>query len=521
MAKADVSVVLAAEFVGKKAFNDALKSTVSLQSQVRSLAKSYLGLFTAQKLATQGVQAVKAFAADEAAALRLSTAVDNLGISFANPEISKFISNLEASASIADDVLRPAYQGLLTTTGSLIQSQKLLNDAITISRGTNVDLATVSQDLANGYVGITKGLKKYNTGLTTAELSTKSFSEVLGILLAQSSGAANAYLDTTSFKFDTLAIATDNARELIGKGLVDALARAGGGSEALDAIKTMNNIATAINGITLAIGTALGAIPTLLQNLAKLPKNIVQGFAASAGAKRGVSTLPAPVKKAPVITKTAREKALEKLEKDSAKRAKELAVLTKKQTAALKEQTALQKAGSIFDIQQANIIAALKGKITDEERTRLELQLAILTGNTTEASRLAGEVAKAQGLTKDLANYLKNLPNANNPFSAWASYLDAIEAQAKRIVGVSPVAAAAASVSTNAGTSVSPIIPALTTGTGDIRGNVAGSNTFNITVGGSVITEGDLIAKIEEGLQNGSLSGSPSQIGRFNGMFRG
>ena len=514
---ANVKIDLAAEFVGRKAFSDAAKATVGLQSQVKTLAKSYLGLFTAQKLATEGVRAVKAFAEDEAAALRLSNAVDNLGISFANPEIAKFISNLEESAAIADDVLRPAYQGLLTTTGSLIQSQKLLNDAITISRGTGIDLATVSQDLANGYVGITKGLKKYNSGLTTAELSSKSFSEVLSILLKQSSGAANAYLDTTSFKFDTLTIATDNAREMIGKGLVDALARAGGGTEAVDAIKTMNNIAKAINGITYAIGGAIGAIPNLLSNLGKLPENIVQGFAGAAGAKRGLSTSSLPTKKAEP-TKTAREKALEKLEKDAAKRAKELAALTKKQTDALKKQTALQKAGTIFDVEQAGIIAALKGKISDEERKRLELQLAILTGNTSEASKLAGELATAQGLSKDLADYLANkLPAAKNPFAAWKEYLDEIERQAARIAGMKP-ATPTSIVGGNDSGVFSPVVQEIIARS-TVSAGVSSSGDVNVYVGGSVVSEADLVEAVSNGLLNRSLSGSPSAIGRLKGSF--
>lgn len=520
MAKADVSVVLAAEFVGKKAFNDALKSTVSLQSQVKSLAKSYLGLFTAQKLATQGYQAVKAFAADEAAALRLSTAVDNLGISFANPEIATFISNLEKSAMIADDVLRPAYQGLLTTTGSLIQSQKLLNDAITISRGTGIDLATVSQDLANGYVGITRGLKKYNSGLTTAELSTKSFSEILGVLLKQSSGAANAYLDTTSFKFDTLTIATDNAREMIGEGLVNALAKAGGGSESLDAITTMNNIAKAINAITSASGGAIGVIPTLLSNLKQLPSNIVKGFAGSAGAKRGVSSLPIVEKPKPTVSKTAREKALEKLEKDALKRAKDLAALTSKQTKALKEQTALQKAGTLFDLEQTQIVAALKGKISEEERDRLKLQLALITGNTTEASKLAGELGKAQGLSADLIKFLKDLPDANNPFKGWKSYLDAIEAQVKRI--------AMGGTSRNAGGTIAggSLADGPISGSSQVYGGDFGSNgavgqdvTVVVNVGGSVISEGELVDVVRNGLINSSLSGAGSLVARRTGTF--
>ena len=117
---------------------------------------------------------LKVLSKDEAAALRLNRAVENLGIGFANPGIADYIANLEKSAAVADDVLRPAFQGLLTTTGSLVQSQKLLNDAITISRASGIDLATVTEDLGKGYVGITRGLGKYNTGLTRAELTTKS-----------------------------------------------------------------------------------------------------------------------------------------------------------------------------------------------------------------------------------------------------------------------------------------------------------------------------------------------------------
>jgi len=511
---ADLRIDIASVFAGKKAFSDAAKATVGLQNQVKSLAKSYLGLFTVQKLASSGIQAVKAFAADEAAALRLSNAVDNLGISFANPEIAAYISNLEKTAMIADDILRPAFQGLLTTTGSLTQSQKLLNDAITISRGTGIELATVSQDLANGYVGITRGLKKYNSGLTTAELSTKSFSEILGVLLKQSSGAANAYLDTTSFKFDTLKIATDNAIESIGEGLVDALAKAGGGTEAKDAIVTMNNIAKAINGITSASGGAIGVIPTLLNNLKQLPSDIVKGFAGSAGAKRGISTLPALEKPKPIPSKTAREKALEKLEKDAAKRARELAALQAKQTKALKEQNALQKAGTLFDIEQTGIIAALKGKITDDERKRLELQLAILTGNTSEASKLAGKLAYSQGLTEELVAYLKNLPDAKNPFSGWAAYLDAIEAQVRRIA-----------MSGTGGAGITGNVPVTPPG--------SDSNIFKVPSTGltaaqavlpqfnvRLVLDGKEIASSVSNYQtNDSLSGTQVAINRRSGSF--
>ena len=58
---ADLRIDIASVFSGKKAFADAAKSTLSLQNQVKNLAKSYLGLFTAQKLARSSFNAAKYF----------------------------------------------------------------------------------------------------------------------------------------------------------------------------------------------------------------------------------------------------------------------------------------------------------------------------------------------------------------------------------------------------------------------------------------------------------------------------
>jgi hypothetical protein len=207
----NVAINIAAEYTGKAAFDKANKSVTTLERNVKKLA-SGLGLaLGTTAMAAYGKAAVKAFAADEAAARRLATAVDNLGLSFSQAKVTTFIADLEKSASIADDILRPAFQALLTTTGSLTKSQELLNNAIQISRASGVDLATVSQDLANGYVGITRGLKKYNTGLTQAELKSNSFADILGIMLTKSAGSASAYLESTQYKLDALALASNHA----------------------------------------------------------------------------------------------------------------------------------------------------------------------------------------------------------------------------------------------------------------------------------------------------------------------
>lgn len=424
---ANIVIDVAAEFTGKKAFDQAQKSTFNLEKSAKKLAGAFGIAFGATAIVNFSKQAVKAFAADEAAANRLARAVDNLGIGFANPAIAKYISELERTAAIADDILRPAFQGLLTTTGSLTKSQELLNNAITISRASGIDLATVSQDLANGYVGITRGLKKYNTGLTTAELTSKSFAEVLGVMLTRSAGAATDYLETTQYKMDTLTIATGNASEILGGGLVNAFAAIGGGTEATDAAKAIESIATAIANVTTAAGKTIGAIPTLLSNLKKLGKDIFLGFA---GAQVGVKLTP-PAKtvtppKAPP-SQIAQQKALAKLEADAIKRQKALLALQKKQTdAAIKaaaDKAKLAKAGSMFDLDKIQIEAALKGKISEEERTRLLLMRAIMEEDVKTAEELEKKLADIQKKNAQIAADLAIISAVENPFATWANSL--------------------------------------------------------------------------------------------------
>ena len=96
----------------------------------------------------------------------------------------------------------------------------------------------------------------------------------------------------------------------------------------------------------------------------------------------------------------------------------------------------LKKAGSIFDLEQAGLLAALKGKLSDEDRKRVELQFALLVGNTTEAQKLTYELAKAQGLGEHLANYLASLPDAKNPFASWEAYLDMLMVKARQVASL-------------------------------------------------------------------------------------
>lgn len=494
--------------IGSKAdtrgFKKAETAAAKLNKTLRNLG---LALGTTA-LVSYGKAAVKAFAEDEAAANRLATAVDNLGLSFSKVQVADFITNLERTAAISDDVLRPSFQSLLNITGSLTKSQELLNNAIQISRASGVDLATVTTDLGKGYVGITRGLIKYNTGLTRAELQTKSFNEILGVMLAKSAGAAQDYLTTTSYKMDVLTLASENAKETIGKGLVDAFARIGGGTEASDAAKAIDNIAKAVNGVTLVLGTAIGLINKFRQGYTNfLMDPLGTGMPSSGAVSTNRSASPAGT--------AARMNQQRAAESAARKRALELTKITAKNTAELKKQNALKKAGTIFDQDQIQIIAALKGKISAEDRKRLELQLALATENTDEVAKLTKELAISQGLGIDLAKFLADLPSAKNPFEAWKSFLDGIEAQAARIAGMQFNMANFQYTIPTGNFTYGQGNPLNTNVFVDPRGGANTTpSTVVVNVAGSVTTSQNLIDEIRGGLNVAALSGSSANVER-------
>jgi len=537
------SINIASKF-DAKGFKQAETASAKLTKNLKKLAGAAGIAFGASAIVAYSKASVKAFAEDEAAALRLNRAVENLGIGFANPGIAEYIANLEKSAAVADDILRPAFQGLLTTTGSLTQSQKLLNNAITISRASGIDLATVSEDLGKGYVGITRGLAKYNTGLTQAELKTKTFSEILGIVLNRSAGAAEDYLSTTSYKMEVLSIATGNASEIIGEGFVDALARVGGGTEASDAAVAIETLAKAFNFVTLSTGTAVGGLTSVLRNLKNLPKNIFEGFA---GKQAGINfTAPEKPKPTVSLSEKKQQQALAALEAAAIKRQKELNALKNKQletqkklAADKKKQEALDKAAlvlaqgkKVFDEEGIQLAAAAQGKLTEEERVRIalkkniyELEAAINEENLTAAAQLSNSMVDNAKRLSMLRGDMINLSTVPNPFSQWLSTLESLASQLASLANVSPtttttnpmkgytaadvntesIAAASLAQGLNAGLA----LPQALSGA-RYAAQGAANYVVSVNVAGSVSTERDLVSAITQGLYNNQASGIPA-----------
>ena len=501
---ADLKVDIATVFSGKKAFSDAAKATIGLNNQVKTLAKSYLGLFTIQRLGRGGFNAAKAFAADDKAARVLTQSLDNLGLAFADPAVKNFIADLEKQFGVLDDQLRPAYQRLLTTTGDVAKSQSLLRTALDLAAASGSDVLSVAGDLSKGYVGQTRALAKYGIGLTQAQLKAMSFEEVQSRINDLFGGQAQLTANTYSGSLDKLTVAAKNAQEAIGRGLLDALsALGGGGSGGLqNTIGLIEKASTALETFIRRFGVGLGQAKALLSGNFSQFKAIGEAEMNRGKAVSGIT---------PAI---GAELAKAAAEKAAAKNRAALLKTTKAQTAAIKEQTALQKAGTLFDIQQAGIIAALKGKITDEERTRLELQLAIITQNESAASKLAGELAKSQGLSQSLVAYYSNLPDAKNPFSGWITTLLNAQQLAASIAGMQ-VAVPTTNVPSNMGNpqGIYPLEPG-PQGNFTYGQNNAPDVSVIVTLDGQEIT--GAISKVQT---NNYLSGKIIALERLQSQF--
>ena len=249
MATTDLMVGIGAEYKGKGAFKKADKDILGLGKGVKNLAKAYIGLQGAQKAFAYGQQSLKAFVADDKAARQLAQTVNNLGLAYEATNVENFIQGLEKTYAVADDLLRPAMARLVQVTQSYTKSKEIMTTALNAAAGAGVDLSTTVQDLSQAYVGNLRGLRKYNLGLTQAELATMSFQEIQDKLNKTFTGQAALAAETYAGKMDALTIASNNAKEIIGAGLVDAISAAFGGGSIEKATSNIEKMAKVVADI--------------------------------------------------------------------------------------------------------------------------------------------------------------------------------------------------------------------------------------------------------------------------------
>ena len=381
---ANVVIDIAAEYTGNRAFKQAETATQRLEKSVAKLGKQLAGVFAASKLYAFGKASVKAFAADEKAARSLALALANTGNAFAAIGVEKFIADLQRATGVLDDELRPAFRTLLTATGDVKKSQDGLALALDIAAGTGKDLGAVSMALAKAYGGQTTALSRLGAGLDKATLKTGDMDVIVGQLTEKFRGQALAAAEGYSGAIAKITVASNNAKEIIGKDLLDAMQMIAG----KDGI---GGATTAMEGFATQIGNAIYGIGILITKLKSLPGASLIGQVLEAGTKisglGALSRLGASRKQALAGTPAqspGQRKAIDKANADALKLAKTKNALSTIDNKIIKEkiemtagEKALAELKKIFDIEGIQLQAALNGVLTKEEEARVKGLIAI------------------------------------------------------------------------------------------------------------------------------------------------
>jgi hypothetical protein len=398
-----------------KALNKGKKDVSAFDKQVNKLGKTFAGVFGAQQLFQFSKRAVQAFAADEKAAKSLEVQLRNTGFAFSAPAVEDYIANLQKVTGVLDDQLRPAFQQLLTATGSITKSQDALNTALNVSAATGRSLTEVSAALTRGFSGNTTGLSRLGAGISKATLKTGDMDKILGELNNKFAGQAQARLTTYAGKMDLLRVSTENAKEEIGKGLLDAISLLGKNRSIEGAATQMDTFAKSISDAIYGVGLLISKLDGLASKitsggLGDLLIRLQPGGLAlqrAVGLAAGARSATQPDNKQGRSSARIFAQQLRLENKLSEQKKKELAILDAKN----KKQTEVDKLSEKFDVERIGLMKAL-GEATDAEtKLRIQSKLAILDNNEALAKKYNAEL-NAKTATDLLAAAANNAANA-------------------------------------------------------------------------------------------------------------
>lgn len=351
-----------------KGFKQAQTATDKLNKSVKSLASTFGVAFGTTAVVAFAKASVRAFIQDDNAARSLGITLKNLGLETGNTSkyVNEMISDLEKQTNVLDDDLRPAMDRLLRATMSVTKAQQLLGLALDISAGTGKDLTTVTQGLQKAYLGNNASLGRLGVGLSKAELTSSSFEEIQLRLTELFAGQASSAAESYAGQLNKLTIAGNNAKEVIGKGIIQALTESSGSFN--NATTDIENYAKAISDLIVDFGRFFrlsNAVPSIFELLTD-PVSAIKNFDkvadqidAQIAKQNALAMGKNPIQSGSYLTSQKKITALTK--EQSKAQAKILA--DKRLTLALdKANLALAKGTDVFDMDKIQLNAALIGQ---------------------------------------------------------------------------------------------------------------------------------------------------------------
>jgi hypothetical protein len=437
MAAVDLVIGIGAEYKGKPAFNKADNATEKLTKNIRNLAGAIGIAFGTKVIFNFAKASLKASLASQAQQYRLAKllTVTNGASAEQIDILTKQAETLENLGVVTAGSITQVQSQLATFDLQILTINKLtpaILDYVTAEKGaaaTADDFKTATNGLAQALNGNFASLTK--TGFVLDEATKKTISSgteseraaaIVKVLDSTYKGFNRSLRDTPTGQFQILANSADNARVIIGDGLQAAFKKAFGGGDVQKATANFESFAQVIAGIIEGLGALFGWLIKIGQWSASNSNKAIAERERLANLPYDPRTGNLP-DLSPAFMKLVREQ--KKLDASALKNDKARLASNKKLTAEMKKQAALKKAmkvldtaSKVFDIDLIQNLAALQGRITDDELLRLRTQQAILTDNEKLASKLSQQLLSTQIDAMILGN--------TDPFDAWTQ--GAIEA---------------------------------------------------------------------------------------------
>jgi len=224
-----------------------------------------------------GVDAVKAFIDDEAAAAKLATTLQNLGLAQDTSAAEASVDVMQRQFGVADDLLRPALGKLVLVTGDVTEANKLLAVALDASAGTGRSLEQVTQAIARAASGSATSLLKIAPALDENILKSGDLTAITAELSRTFGGQAQTAANTYQGQLNRLAVGFGELQESFGAGFLSALGKTE--SKTGDLMSAMEDLQPALEDLGAAAGdlvVQLAGMVTASDKAAKAGKNFLE-----------------------------------------------------------------------------------------------------------------------------------------------------------------------------------------------------------------------------------------------------
>lgn len=204
----------------KQATKDISKMEKKFGDFANKAAKSFgLAALAAGAFAVKvGFDAVKAATEDQKSQALLANSLRNTvgATDAAIAATEEYISAMQAEFGIADDELRPALAKLAAVTGSVAKAQNLMSVAMDIAASKNISVEQASALVAKAYGGNIGALKKLFPQISAATVKSKDFAGALQEISKETKGAAAAAANTFAGQMERIKLAFGEASESLG-----------------------------------------------------------------------------------------------------------------------------------------------------------------------------------------------------------------------------------------------------------------------------------------------------------------